>query len=91
MTDMPEEIFVFRSMLSNGDIIFSAEEKNEKYAGTRKYIRSEKHEELKAIVEKMDSLFEYCEFMMSNAGLDCLPIYNVRTEYNKYKGDINEV
>lgn len=86
MTNMPWVIYAARY---NNELTIHVST-DPLYNGVR-YIRYDKHEELKAIAEKMAGALEYCEFMMSNAGLDCLPIYNIKTEYNKYKGDINEI
>lgn len=54
------------------------------------YLRSDKHEELKAIADKMDKVLDYCFLKLANSDYDSTvlkPILFIRDEYNKYKGE----
>lgn len=63
--------------------------------GTKKwaieYIRADRHEELKAIAEKMaDALRDLVKYFNNTEAHNCNPVVNGRlaiTEYNKYKGE----
>lgn len=86
-------------MTAMPEVIYAHEEKNVRtwYAhvedGT-KYIRTDKHEELKAIADKMDKVLDYCFLKLANSDYDSTvlkPILFIREEYNKYRGIRNEV
>jgi hypothetical protein len=77
-TDMPEVISIigFGSWNSGG------------FRNTD-YVHSDKHEELKAIAEKMAVALDYCQLKLANSDYDSTvlrPISNIRKEYNKFIG-----
>ena len=85
MTNMPEVIWVYED--ENGH--FYAENYEIKRPKHVAYIRSDKHEELKAIAEKMLNAINnagcYCWFDGDTLIEECKRC-EVKTEYNKYKG-----
>ena len=79
------------------DVIY-ADKSGEFYRGyyftdTEQYIRADKHEELKAIADKMAGALETARKYIGsdlydpNVKPDRLEVYSALTEYNKYKGE----
>lgn len=82
-TDMPEVIYA-------GDYdeeTLSVTAYDHAVGNYQKYIRADKHEELKAIAEKMAFSLKKISMMPNHYGEMRKEATNALTEYNKYKGE----